>query len=1003
VNRSTNTESLIASHKPKMHVTPRTTRLVRVADLPAFRRTVAKLASDGSPLEARNRLVLVPTRAAGRYLTASIEQQFLASSGALILPDFITRSELHAKLAERLPRTPLSLSAAEREVLMGVACRMARESGIEPPFRLRPGLIAAILEFYDTLHRNMKHLDTFERLALGMLEPGAVDDRGAERLVRQTNFLLAAFRRFEQSRNATSRVDEHLLRQLLLMETGAHPWRHIVVTVGDRSSDADGLFAADWDLLARIQGLEQLDVVVTETILAGAFHECIHQRLPGIDEVRLEERAEQRVPVLVVPPGGSHTHTARDREEEIAGFARWVRQQQSPLDRMALVVARPLPYVYLAREMLRSAGIASQMFDALPLAAEPYACALDLVFTCVSSNFARRSLAALLRSPHFQFPSQSAGRGGSILFAEDESTLPVVAALDRALSKAGYLGDVDFLERLVEKWETSEPRSSASAAPHRMARVVVDAARALAPLRSEASCAEHLDRLLAFLAAHERLPAADDPLRARLLRGRAAVIDVLASLRDVYARFDSAPVDFATVTSIVRRWIQERTFAPYTGEQGVHVVDVSSARFGDFDHVQLAGLVDGEWPERPRRNIFYPAALLRELDWPSEAARLDRTRAEFLDLLRLPEAFLAVSTFTLEDDVVVSPSPLVDALADAGLPTLESALSTVRIFDYEALAHAPAALAHLSDVTRAAASRRIEVGPAPRERAGMTSAHSMPAYAVSALEQYQDCPFKFFAAHVLRLEEPPQDEPTLSPKERGKFIHELFQKFFEAWDRRGDGTITPDRTDEARALFEEVAEPMLGRLSESEAGLERARLFGSAASMGIVDVVLGLEAARPAEVRERWLEFGLEGMFSLGAASDRRLALRGVADRIDLLSGNRLRVIDYKSGYPPNPKRALQVAVYALCAKERLDAQGPGPWTVDEAAYVAFSGKRALIPVVRAGAPDTAAVLAAARDRVLDIVSGIEQGVFPARPHDMHMCTYCAYPSVCRKDYVGDE
>ena len=75
----------------------------------------------------------------------------------------------------------------------------------------------------------------------------------------------------------------------------------------------------------------------------------------------------------------------------------------------------------------------------------------------------------------------------------------------------------------------------------------------------------------------------------------------------------------------------------------------------------------------------------------------------------------------------------------------------------------------------------------------------------------------------------------------------------------------------------------------------------------------------------------------------------------------------------------------------------------DEAAYVAFSGKRSLIPVVRAGASDTDAVLTAARERVLDIVGGIEQGVFPAKPHDMHMCTYCAYPSVCRKDYVGDD
>ena len=68
-----------------------------------------------------------------------------------------------------------------------------------------------------------------------------------------------------------------------------------------------------------------------------------------------------------------------------------------------------------------------------------------------------------------------------------------------------------------------------------------------------------------------------------------------------------------------------------------------------------------------------------------------------------------------------------------------------------------------------------------------------------------------------------------------------------------------------------------------------------------------------------------------------------------------------------------------------------------------ISGKRTLVPVVRAGGSDADAVLTAARARVLDIVDRIDRGEFPPKPHDLHICTYCAYPSVCRKDYVGDE
>ena len=356
----------------------------------------------------------------------------------------MTPGELVARLGDRLRPHHVRLTDPEREVLAGVACRMAIDEGNAPPFRLRPGLVAEIVGFYDSLRLNLKDVDAFARLALGALEPGAAEDRGAERLVRQTRFLVSAFRHFERLIAETGRADEHLLRSALLSEAAARPWRHVVLAVGDHASDRHGLRSAHWDLLARLPGLERIDIVATDTMVAGAFHERIHQLLPGIEEVRLSAGQERPAPVLLVPPGGGLAHVARDREEEVAGFARWVRHELrggsavSGLGRMALVVRRPLPYVYLTREVLRSAGIPVQMFDALPLASEPFAAALDLVIAFVAGNFGRGPAIALLRSPHFRF-------------GPDHAPLtPIeVSALDRALSDAGYLGDVATLERLV--------------------------------------------------------------------------------------------------------------------------------------------------------------------------------------------------------------------------------------------------------------------------------------------------------------------------------------------------------------------------------------------------------------------------------------------------------------------------------------------------------------------------------------------------------------------------
>jgi RecB family exonuclease len=984
------------------------TRLVRAADLEAFRGALVSLACDGDPLSARHRLVVVPTRAAAAHLLRTIERSRLSRGGAVVLPDFVTPGDLPQRFADRLSEPAMAGSPARREVLLGLACRDAIAAGAPPPFRLRPGLVAEILHFYDVLLRHRKDVDTFERLALGALQPGAEYDRGAERLVRQTRFLVCAFRAFEARCRQAGCLDEHELRRRALARPAPDPWRHLVVAVADHARDPHGLWEVDWDLLARVPGVERLDVVVTDTVLAGPFHERIHDLLPGLDEVRWDADAV-RTPVLRVPPEEDRdqkralTWTARDREEEVASFARWARNEAqagrlAALDEMAIVVRQPLPYVYLAREVLRSGGVPSQTFDALPLAGEPFAAAFDIVCSLVSTNFARIPSVALLRSPHLQ-----------CLDAGAPVTPQSVAALDRALSEVGYLGELEVLERLIEAWTLAGPERGATYRALPAARALLEVGMELSPLRSAVPVGEQLSRLRAFLNTHANLPGPDDPLRKRQLRARGAVLGILASLQAAYEELDAAPAEFDEVAALVRRWIEAHTFAPRAGDGGVHVLDAESARFGEFSHVQLSGLVDGEWPERPRRNVFYSPAILRDLGWPPELERLEGARAAFVDLLHLPSSSLTVSTFALEDDAIVPVSTLVDEVERAGFVLAPDDGPLRRVFEHELLGLEPVHVAHLPPEVQAAALRRLRAaGADPARYRGQTAPPAPRAYSLSAIERYQDCPFKFFAADILRLEEPPEDEWSISPRARGRFIHELFQRFFEEWDAenaaaRASGPMTPDRLDAARSRFTAVADEMLTQLPEADAALERTRLFGSAISTGIVDIILGLEAARPADVEARWLEYRLEGEFTLGGADGRRVAIKGVADRIDLLSGRRLRVIDYKSGAAPRPKRALQVPIYALCAQERLAERDGREWTVDEAAYVALTGPRPFTPVVRSGASDGAAILASARGRLIEVLDGVEAGIFPARPYEPRICTYCAYASVCRKDYVGDE
>ena len=988
-------------------ITPRTTRLVRVADLQAFRAALAALACEGSPFAARDRLIVVPTRAAAELLLRGVEERHLGRGEteqgprsrpqgprALVLPDFAPTSDLVATLAQRLDQPPQVLDAAQREALLGASCRAVRARGIDPPFNLRPGLLSEMLRFYDALALNQRSVDVFERLALGVLEPGALDDRGAERLVRQTRFLAAAFREFEE-RCASVGVDTNGLRRLLMEQPSRRPYRHLVITVADRAIDPHGLGPAEWDLLARIPGLERLDVVATDRTVAGEFHEAVHRLLPGIEEVRMDLDGPAALPVLCVPERDALVHRPRDREEEVADFARRVKAavragQVRSVSSAALVVHQRLPYVYVAREVCRSAGLPCQMFDALPLAAEPFAAALDLVLSAVGSNFARVPSVALLRSPHLQF--------GAVRRASS----PDIDALDRALAESSYLGDPAALRRLADAWDAAATDNGRVARVARAARLLLEIADELGPLQDVRPMDEHLRTLAAFLAAHDVVPGPDDPLRARQLRARGAIVTTLATLADAFQRFDREAVVFADVRALVRRWIDAQTFSPRAGGAGVHVVESASARFGDFDLVQLAGLVEGEWPEPPRRNIFYSTAILRELGWPSEKDRLHGARAAFADLVTLPARRLVVSSFLLEADALSGPSPLLDELSAVGLDAVEEPSPARRIFEHEALGAEPVRLDLLQgDAARWATVRvNVPAGVGPKYR-GSAGPHQPTALSLSAIERYVDCPFKFFAADVLRLEEPPEDDAASSPKARGRFVHEALQRFFEAWDRSGQGSITADNLPQARGIFAEAVAPLLDKLPEADAALERTRLFGSAISSGVVETVLALEAGRrPESVEERWLEYRLEGDFSLGGGAT--IPLRGVADRIDLLHGRRLRVIDYKSGNAPQGKLALQAPIYALCAQERLTQRDGAPWRVDEAAYLGLGGARSFVPIVKSGSDDDDG-LTNARTRVLGVVAGVRAGEFPPRPLDEMSCRRCAYASVCRKDYVGDE
>jgi hypothetical protein len=966
-----------------------------VPDLQAMHQAIASLVQvAGSADATSNQAVVVPTTGAREALCRTLQK--LTPGTELSARGIVTRDELYARLHERLPGAPPLLSSFEREVLFSRAAGVAEASGAPPPFKLRSGLVVEILDFYDELRRRDRTVADFVRLMTESLQPSVEIDRGAERMFRQTEFLAAAFEAFEALVATSGRIDEHGLRRLLLDHDGPPGFRHVVLTVADQAADPRGLWIADYDLMARMRGLERIDVIATEETLGAGFHQRIHDVLPGIEEERWG--GPSAPPVLVTPrPDSAQTTPAprrwfvfRDREEELADVARGRATTGDP-DRTAVVFQRPLPYLYLARHVFGDADRPYRAVDSLPLAGEPFAAALDLVFAFVIAEANRASTIDLLGSPHWQFPQ---------LEGSKTSIRERVAALDSMLRQSKYLGGWDRLQALAT-----------DKAPSDGLKAAVAAAEALQPLRAAPTASAQIHALLGFIGAHERLPDAGAPWSSRHLRARTAVLDALESLAHAHATHDDSPLDMDRLAATVRRWVEGQTFSPTTGSSGVSLLDAPAAAYADVDELRIVGLVERDWPERGLRSIFYPRSLLSHLGWSNEADHLAAARARFRDLLKLPHSRVSVSTFTLEDDAIVSPSSFLEELETSGLAVEHASHSRIE----DVLAHEVlfTASATTSDLARDVNLRSDEAAEWLELRAsrssgdldvyhGAAGSREPGVYAVSHLERYLDCPFKYFAARVLRLDEEREHESGLTPQERGQLLHEVFETFFGQWHERGGRAITADTLDEALELFESVAESTLARLPEADRALERTYILGSAVAAGLGERAFNIEIEQEVGVVERLLEHELEGEFEFaGADGPRRVRIRAKADRIDLLDDGTLRVIDYKLGRAPKTARALQLPIYGVCAQQHLAGRHDREWTVSRAGYMAFKEKNAFVAL--GGSTSLELALAEGQQRLLSAVDGIERGEFPVQPEEPFFCTRCGYSGVCRKDYVGDE
>ena len=294
----------------------------------------------------------------------------------------------------------------------------------------------------------------------------------------------------------------------------------------------------------------------------------------------------------------------------------------------------------------------------------------------------------------------------------------------------------------------------------------------------------------------------------------------------------------------------------------------------------------------------------------------------------------------------------------------------------------------------------------------------------TSLERWARCPFSYFLGTILRLsaEDRPEDIYAITPLERGSLVHDILEKFVNTVHAQNS---LPAPTE----AWSEDHHRELRRIANEHFKEAEARgVTGKSVMWQIArdEMLIDLSAFLDADLRMRQ-QFGVSpigveaefGMSSEGwqpatytLSDNSQVSFRGKIDRVDADNdhGNVL-VLDYKTGStypyrnlkddPIDRGHHLQLAIYALAARQALGAHALGKYPAVSAAYwfVTGRGNFALMPSspVSIGNDDVAARF---EDGISTIVGGIRQGLFPANPGDPDRgsfanCRFCDFKSLC--------
>jgi len=426
-----------------------------------------------------------------------------------------------------------------------------------------------------------------------------------------------------------------------------------------------------------------------------------------------------------------------------------------------------------------------------------------------------------------------------------------------------------------------------------------------------------------------------------------------------------------------RAWLngefEAATFRDTTIESPVTFTQLASARLRRFDRVLLLGADSTHLPARLATGRFFNQRVRGALGLPTAERALENQRRDLISLFALSGSVRV----TWQGQRAGEPNPpagVVDQLRAVHEYAYADGLHAV---DLESWIRADA-VAEPADRAPLAAPRPSAPDLVPQR------------ISASAFASLVDCPYQFYARHMLRLNVTDEVLEQVEKSDFGEAVHRILRGFHERVPVVGGKTEAA-----CLALLEELAErefaPLVARNPLATGFRAEWRMMTRAYLVWQLEREAAGWRFQAAEVKR---ELALE----LGDGST--VTLSGRIDRIDRNAEGALAVLDYKARRADalrrevaEPGEDVQLAAYALLFDAAADGREA---RLAEAAYVAL--ERGEITLVRhRGDPAESAARAALR---LDaLLTAVRDGAGLPAHGAAGVCGYCEMRGLCRRDY----